>query len=97
MNKVLLNKAINDESTFIIDNSNKTFSQPYYYVIKGRIKFLKLKKIKLNEFNLEGSYPEASSGNNPGALRDSAQVPPSPHAGVFPPVFFEYAVCFRHG
>lgn len=63
MNKVLLNKAIKDESIFIIDNSNKTFSQPYYYVINGRIKFLKLKKIKLNEFSLEGSYPEELLNN----------------------------------
>lgn len=57
MNKILLSKAIKNETIFMIDNNNKTFSQPHYYSINGRIRFLELKKIKLTDYELKGNYP----------------------------------------
>lgn len=57
MNKVLLSKAIKDETTFLIGNYYKTFSQPYYYSINGRIRFIKLKKAKIKDYDLKGLYP----------------------------------------
>lgn len=57
MKRVLLNKAIKDESIFLIDNKNKDFSQPYYNSINGRIRFLDLKKVNLSDYKLECDYP----------------------------------------
>lgn len=57
MNKILLNKAIKDNIIYKIDNNDKTFSEPYYNSINGRIKFLEVKKINLSNFKLKGNYP----------------------------------------
>ena len=56
MNKVLLSKAIKEESIFMIDNKSRTFSEPYYYSINGRIKFIEFKKLKINDYELKGTY-----------------------------------------
>lgn len=44
MKRILLSKAIKDESIYMINNNSKIFSQPYYNSINGRVRFVNLKK-----------------------------------------------------
>lgn len=56
MKRILLSKAIKDESIYMINNNSKIFSQPYYNSINGRVRFVNLKKINLSDYNLKGDY-----------------------------------------
>lgn len=69
MKRVLISKAIKEETIFMIDNNSKEFSQPYYNSINGRIKFLDFKKIKLSEYKLEETYPNELLQNPIACLR----------------------------
>lgn len=59
MEKVLIKSAINNETIYYIDNKNdKSFTQLYYFLINGMIKFIDIKKIKLNRSQDNEDIPE---------------------------------------
>ena len=59
MDKVLIKSAINNESIDYIDNKkDKSFTQLYYFLINGMIKFIDIKKVKLNRSQNNEDIPE---------------------------------------
>ena len=59
MDKVLIKSAINNESIYYIDNKeDKSFTQLYYFLINGMIKFIDIKKVKLNRSQNNEDIPE---------------------------------------